>query len=235
MSRPDRRTPLLSEPARSGFLAAASLLLLLTPGSGVRAQIPSESSATPLPAPAPIVESVTPTGYRVRVPIGDAQTFRARVAGYDLTEIRIPGGVDGGAWGQPSLPTRTVLLRIPWGSIPVARGAWSTFRSLGSLEPVPVPHLVTEAKVRDRVAPEAVAAAMQGAPYRALGGGGEAAAIAGTALMAARGERYLAVTLRPVTWDPATREARVAEAIVVDVSWAAPAGARPSGGAATAA
>jgi len=235
LSRPDRRRPLFAEPARSGLLAAASLVLLLTPGSGVRAQIPSESSATPLPAPAPIVESVTPTGYRVRVPIGDAQTFRARIAGYDLTEIRIPGGVDGGAWGQPSLPTRTVLLRIPWGSVPVARGAWSTFRSLGSLEPVPVPHLVTEAKIRDRVAPEAVAAAMQGTPYRALGGGGEAAAIAGTALMAARGERYLAVTLRPVTWDPATREARVAEAIVVDVSWAAPAGARPSGGAATAA
>ncbi|HET7499014.1 MAG TPA: hypothetical protein VFM00_12005, partial [Candidatus Eisenbacteria bacterium] len=157
MRRPDFRTPRSSRPARSGaaLLAAVSLAVLLAPGSGARAQIPSASSATPLPAPVPIVESVTPTGYRVRVPIGDAQTFRARIAGYDLTEIRIPGGVDGGAWGQPSLPTRTVLLRIPWGANPVARGAWSAFRSLGSLEPVPVPHLVTEAKIRDRVAPEA--------------------------------------------------------------------------------
>jgi hypothetical protein len=209
--------------SRRAFLLAWATLLAL--GGPAFAQVPSSPTAT-LP-PSPLVESATPTGYRVRVPIGPAEVSRARIAGYDLAEIRIPGGVADGPRGEPSLPARTVLLRVPWGSDPVVRGARVGVRSLGSLDPAPIPHLVTEESMRGRVPPEAVAAAMDGAAYRALGGGGETPVVAATALMASGGQRYLAVTLRPVAWDPVSREARVADEVVIDVSWAAPAVALP--------
>jgi hypothetical protein len=190
---------------------------------------PSVSEESLPAAPAPILESATPTGYRVRVPVGPARVSRARIAGYELSEIQIPGGSAGGAWGQPSLPWRTILLRVPWGSDPVARGARAGVRSLGSMVPVPIAHLVTEEAVRSRVSPEAVADAMKGAPYRALGGSGEAPVIASTAPMASGGLRYLAVTIRPVSWDPVSREARAAEEVLLEVSWSAPAAALPEG------
>lgn len=189
----------------------------------------SASEATLPPPPAPIFESATATGYRVRVPVGPARVARARIAGYDLSEIEIAGGNAGGSWGEPSLPWRTILLRVPWGSDPFVRGARAGVRSLGSIVPVPIAHLLTEEVVRSRVSPEAVAGAMQGPRYRALGGSGEAPVIASTALMASGGQRYLLVTICPVSWDAATREARAADEVLLDVSWSAPATPLPEG------
>lgn len=208
---------------RAPFLAAA-LISSAALGSVLPATAASAQEPLPRPEAAPpiIVEAVSPTGYRVRVPIGEAQVTHGRVFGFDLAEIAIAGGSVGTAWGEPALPTRVVLLRVPWGATPEVRGARQGSRSLGTLEPTPIPHLVGEEFVRRRSSPRALAAALSGPAYRALGGAGEAPAVARAVPMASAGERVLAVTLAPVIWDPATREARIAEEIMLDVSWDRP-------------
>jgi hypothetical protein len=209
-----RRAPFLA--ALLAFGAALASMLLASAATA------DEPLSRPEAVPPPIVESVSPTGYRVRVPVGEAQVTRGRVYGFDLAEIAIAGGSAGTAWGEPALPTRVVLLRVPWGAVTDVRGARQGARSLGALEPSPIPHLIAEEFVRRRLSPRALAAALSGPAYRALGGAGEAPAVVRATPMASAGERVLAVTLAPVTWDPATREARIAEEIVLDVSWDRP-------------
>lgn len=191
------------------------------PGT-ISAPVPQSAAASVSGSTEPILESVTALGFRARIPIGPALVNRARIAGYDLSEIRIVGGVSETPWGQPAIPSRTVLLSIPANVAPVVRGTAIGVHSLGSLDPVPIDHLVSEDAVRARFQPEAIAAAMQSQAYRALGGRGDAPVVARSSIMEGIGARYLAVTIRPVTWDPVTREARVADEVVLDVSWSAP-------------
>jgi hypothetical protein len=171
--------------------------------------------------PVPIVEAVTSTGYRVRVPVGEVRVERGRLFGFDLAEISIPGGASEAPWGEPALPTRTVLLRVPWGVTPVANAVRVSARDLGVLVPVPGAHLLTEESARRLASPSAVTAALDGPAYRAFGAG-DAPLVARAVPMASRGERLLAVTLRPVTWSPASRLARTSEEIAIEVSWERP-------------
>ncbi|HEX7077456.1 MAG TPA: C25 family cysteine peptidase [Candidatus Eisenbacteria bacterium] len=211
--------------------AVLAVALLGVGGHGALAA--SAPAAEPAP---PAVESITPGGYRVRVPVGDPSVARGRVLGLDLAEIDVPGGTSGGAPGGPQLPVRTILLRVPWGVAPVARVTAAGVRPLGTLDPVPFARLLTEPDVLARVGARAVAAAVQGGPYRAP----DAATLGPLARatpMAAGAVRYLAVTIRPVTWDPVTREARAATEVVIDVSWSgaaagstSPTGASPAAG-----
>ena len=91
--------------ARHRILALAVLgLVLARPGA-------AESGA-----PVPVVESVGPSGYRVRVPTGEAEVIRGDVLGHAFAEILVPGAQPSAfAPDLPPLPARTVLLRAPWG------------------------------------------------------------------------------------------------------------------------
>jgi hypothetical protein len=194
---------------------AVALICILT-------TFPARGTAATDPIPSPIVEAVTSTGYRVRVPVGDVRVERGRLFGFDLAEISVPGGTVESPWGEPALPTRTVLLRIPWGVTPVANAVRVGMRDLGTVVPVPASHLLTEDAVRRRATPNAMARALDGPPYRAFGGSSDAGVIARAVPMASRGERLLAVTLRPVTWNAASRLARTSDEIAIEVSWERP-------------
>src|SRR6266853_1083463 len=143
---------------------------------------PHGAAGDPVPpsdiAPPPAVESVSPTGYRVRVPVGEARVTDGRVFGFDLADVTIPGGSVRTAWGEPALPTRIVLLRVPWGAVVEVRGARRGVRSLGALSE-----------------------ALSGPAYRVLSGVGESPAVVRAIPMASGDERLLAVTLAPVLWD----------------------------------
>jgi hypothetical protein len=174
------------------------------------------------PAP-PSVEGVTSTGYRARVSIGEPSVVHGAVFGFELDEIGVPGGTVEAREVGPPLPVRTVLLSIPWGvkpSISVVPGAT---RSLGTLHPTPFPHLVTDPDARAlRTGPE-LAAALSAPGYSgAPGGGGRGEGLARWSESSAGGDRLIAVTLRPVTWDPATGEVRFVEEFTVDVRWDRP-------------
>ena len=180
-------------------------------------------------APPPRVDPAGPTGYRLRVPIGEARIVRARAFGFDLAEIDIPGGEDAAAPGSPQLPVRSLVLRIPWGVTPTVRAAALNLRPLGALDPVPYARLLTEPSMARAIGGRDVSAALTGPAYRAIrsGTGGDEGPLLDATPMSAAGERLLLVRVRPVTWDPATRTASVAEEIALDVSWDRP--AEPSG------
>ena len=185
--------------------------------------------------PAPVVESWGPSGYRVRVPIGQATVVHGEVLGHSLAEIVIAGGEPSApAVELPPLPTRTVLLRAPWGVRASVTSVPGASRSLGVLRPVPFPWLLTDTRARDRAQalPDALERAMRGSSMRSRSG--VTVPVHLVTETAAAGERILAVTVRPVTWDPRTGEARAVDEVVLDVRWdraiepsAAPDAARP--------
>src|SRR5688572_8103677 len=205
-----------SRAVRTRLIRRPSLLYAVALALGV----PSPGAAAPQHAAPPvIIEAVTATGYRARVPVGEATVVRGRVFGFDLAEIRIPDGTEATPWGEPALPTRTVLLRVPWGTVPSVRGTIRGVRSLGVLEPAPIPRILTEDWARRRVSARALIEALAGPSYRALGGIRQAPVATRAVPMAMGGTRYVAVTIAPVLWNPVTREASVAEEVVLDVSW----------------
>jgi len=191
-------------------------------------------AAAPLAAeemPAPRVEAAGPLGYRVTVPIGEPTVTRARAFGFDLAQIEVPGGSDAGTPGAPQLPVRTILLRIPWDATASVRAIARGARPIGALEPVPFPRMLTEGAMTRSLDPTLVADALAGPSYRTLSAGRptDEGVLVDAIPMAAGSERLLVVRVRPVTWDPATRVASVAEEIVLDVSWDRAAESRPEG------
>ncbi|TMQ66759.1 MAG: hypothetical protein E6K79_02310 [Candidatus Eisenbacteria bacterium] len=172
--------------------------------------------------PRAIVEAITPTGYRVRVPLGEPSVTRGQMLGFELAEIDLLGADYEAAPGGPPLPARTVFLRVPWGVAATVSATEGTSRSLGVLKPVPFPHVLTDPDIRSSIRPARIAAALSDLAYA---GGAPAARPrpAGAPRdMAAAGERLLAVTIRPVTWDPASGEARALDEITLEVRWDRP-------------
>ncbi|MGE5176662.1 MAG: C25 family cysteine peptidase [Hyphomicrobiales bacterium] len=211
--------PRARRPRRRPAALAALLLILAAPSRG---------GAVAVAAPPPVtVESVGPGGYRVRVPVGDPEVLRGRALGFDLAEIDVPDGTPDGAPGTPQLPVRTILLRIPWGVTPAVRVTASGALALGALDPVPYPRLLTDPGASERATPRAIAAALRSDAYRAPRPAGLGTLVRAVP-MTARAERLLAVTVRPVTWDPVTREASAATEITIDVSWPGAASPAPA-------
>ena len=200
-----------------GVLAAVALAGV-APIAGT-ALLPSSGSAQserPAGPPAPALENVSPLGYRVRVPIGEARVLRGDADGIPLDEILLPRGSDRSEPGAPQIPTRLVWLRVPWGVTPRVRATPGPSRSLGVLRPTPIPKLVSEGReraaralfdVRGALAAPAYARAVPGDPLR------------GATLTAAGRTRILAVEIAPVRWDPATGSAWQFEEITLEVSW----------------
>ena len=215
-----------------GLGAALALLALLAPGGWAGA-----ASAAPPPAgaaTAPVVSSVQPTGYRVRLSLGEPALVRGEFLGTPLTEIDLAGSTpDRASPGAPPLPARTIFLRVPWGALVRADVAPSAPRSLGTLRPTPIPYLLTDASIQARVAAPDFEAALEAQGAWRLPGA--PTGVASTRAMAAGSERLLAVTVRPVAWDPLTGSATYVDEVTVDVSWdnaveplAAPASPRTS-------
>ncbi|HTK69066.1 MAG TPA: C25 family cysteine peptidase [Candidatus Eisenbacteria bacterium] len=201
-----RRTPALA----AAFALAAALF-------GAR---------TAAAAPAPVVSSVQPTGYRVRVAMGEPSIVQGEFLGTPLAEIDLEGAVPERAGpGAPPLPARTIFLRVPWDARVRASVIPSTARSLGTLRPTPIPYLLTDATVRGRVTSGDLESALeaQGA-WR----GSRGAEIATTRLMAAGSERLLAVTIRPVSWDASSGSATFVDEASIEVTWDVPAEALQS-------
>ncbi|HET9940742.1 MAG TPA: C25 family cysteine peptidase [Candidatus Eisenbacteria bacterium] len=171
-------------------------------------------------APAPVVSSVQPTGYKVRVTLGEPSVVRGEFLGTPLAEIDVPGAVpERAAPGAPPLPARTVFLRIPWGARVRASVVPSPARSLGTLRPAPFPYLLTDASMRERVTAADLEAALQAqGSWRAPSVQG----LATTRVMAARGERLLAVTIRPVSWDASSGSASFVDEVAIEVTWDGP-------------
>src|SRR5262245_37448565 len=181
-------------------------LVTLIRRTHVVAAVLAMGTALPLPArgsfatppPAPVVSSVQPTGYKVRVALGEPSVVRGEFLGTPLAEIDVPGAIpERAAPGAPPLPARTVFLRIPWGAHARASVAPSPARSIGTLRPAPIPYLLTDPTSRERVTAADLTATLeaQGA-WRTPRG-----EVATTRVMAAGGEQLLAVTIRPVSWD----------------------------------
>jgi len=185
---------------------------------------------TPLIAPAggssplaPRVEAITATGYRVVLPVPEPEVTIQDLFGERLAEISLPGGAFDLPAGAPQLPSITVLLRVPWGVDPTVRATPGAERSLGSVRPVPLPHLLSARREWQGVGAAELASYLEGPAYRSRGG-----EVAGPPLLAfvktaALGERVLHVTLRPVRWDPRTGRATAFDRVTIDVSWENPA------------
>src|SRR5206468_5356658 len=142
--------------------------------------------------------------------------------GFDLAEIELPGADFEAAPGGPPLPARTVLLRVPWGVAATVSATEGPARSLGALKPVPFPQLISDRQVRSSFAPATIVAALSGPAYTGGARTARPPSMGAARDMAAGGERLLAVTLRPVAWDPANGEAKALEEITLDVRWDRP-------------
>ena len=107
---------------RSSFAALGALF-----GAWLAAASISPALAAVDP-PRAIVEAITPTGYRVRVPLGEPSVTRGQMLGFELAEIDLPGADYEAAPGGPPLPARTVFLRVPWQARPrsTACAQWHT-------------------------------------------------------------------------------------------------------------
>ncbi len=207
--------------------------MIRLPASALRAAVLAACLATVPFSPAPaaaavggsapelLVEAVTPTGYRVRVPLGEASVTRGQILGFDLAEIDLPGADFEASPDSPALPVRTVFLRIPWGVEASVTATAGAARSLGALRPVPFPHLLSDGTIRSWFGSGAIVAALSGPAYAAGAPPGLRSRTM-TREMAAGGERFLAVTLRPVAWDPSSGEATALEGIALDVRWDRP-------------
>jgi len=195
--------------------ATAAVLTLGTALSLVASPRASQAGA----APAPIVSSVQPTGYKVRVPLGEPTVVRGEFLGTPLAEIDLLGAVpERVAPGAPPLPARTVFLRVPWGPRVRASVMSTPSRSLGTIRPVPVPYLLTDASIRARVSGADFQSALE-AQGAWRGQGSASDRIAATRVMAAGSERLLAVTIRPVSWDASSGGASFVDEVTIEVAW----------------
>jgi hypothetical protein len=209
------------------FLAMASFVEARFLASPAGAQSALEPDLDPASAPRPpAVEAVSPLGYRVRVPIGEARVVHGDVDGVPLDEIVLPGGSDFSEPGAPQIPTRLVWLRVPWGVTPRVRATPGPARSLGFLRPTPIPKLLTEGveraarnvvDVRGVLAAPAYTRATSADPLRKV------------SLTAAGRTRILAVEIAPVRWEAATGSAWQFEEITLEVSWDGAASPLPAG------
>jgi hypothetical protein len=171
--------------------------------------------------PTPVVSSVTPIGYRVRVPFGEPAVRSGEIYGAELVEIEIPGGTSDSPAGAPQLPTRVVLLRIPWDVEPRVSVTPGVARPLGVVRPVPLPYLLSVPDTRARNGAPEIARWLAGAPYL------ERSAAQWSPLLdahpaAAGSERYLQLRLAPVHWDPVSGVAEALDAVDIDVVWDRP-------------
>ncbi|HYR69563.1 MAG TPA: hypothetical protein VER77_06740, partial [Candidatus Dormibacteraeota bacterium] len=185
---------------RSSFAALGALF-----GAWLAAASISPALAAVGP-PRAIVEAITPTGYRIRVPLGEPSVTRGEILGFDLAEIDLPGADFEAAPGGPPLPARTVFLRVPWGVAATVSATEGSSRSLGVLKPVPFPHIITDPDIRSSLHPAKIVAALSGPAYAGGAAAPRPRSAGAPRDMAAAGERLLAVTIRPVTWDPASGE-----------------------------
>jgi len=208
------------------LLLAGCALLAAAPAAaqGLLAGFPSGARI-----PAPTVEQVTGTGYRVRISFGDPTVQRDLVFGLDLAEITFPGSTPDLALGGPALPARTIYLRVPANARASVLATAGPTRSLGATRPSPVPGILSDPAIRARFSAASLEGALAGAGYR--GGSGSRSRGRGlieTRAMGARGSRVLAVTIRPVSWDPETGEAQFVESVTLTVAWDKPVSALAS-------
>ena len=201
----------MSHPGRV-FVLLAPLLAWGAAGATPRVEAP-----VPL---APRVESVTATGYRVLLPIPAPEVTFRDLFGERLAEITVAGGALDASAGPPPLPVLTLLLHVPWGVEPTVTASAQGERSLGSLLPEPLPHLVSDPARWPSVGPAELASFLEGPAY----GRGFARPVELPLLSvvktAAGEERVIQVTLRPVRWDARTRAATAVEQVTLNVSWA---------------
>lgn len=168
-----------------------------------------------------MVEQVTETGYRVRLSFGEPTVRRDQLFGFDLAEITFPGSAPDLVPGGPVLPARTIYLRVPSGARASVLATPGSTRSLGATRPTPFPGALSDPAIRARLSAGAIEGALAGPGYR--GGRGSAArGLIETHVMGARGSRLLAVTIRPVAWDPETGETRFIESVTLTVAWDKP-------------
>ena len=208
---------------RSARRALRVLALVAAASPAALAVLAAPKTAWPAPSSSllPQVEDVRPTGYRVRVPLGDPEVTRGNVHGYELAEVTLPLAPLTAGWGTPALPSRAILLRIPWGVAATARISYGPARSLGSIRPVPIPYLLTDPRAREKVDASALEAALRYMEHRRPGGRRGADAPVPRAVGAGV-DRYMVVELRPVEWNPSTGLASVAGDATVEVEWDRP-------------
>jgi len=174
------------------------------------------------------VESVTSSGYRVVVPIPAPDLAPGVVFGQSLTEITIPGGSAVDPAGTPQLPCLTLFLRIPKGVTPRVSARAGPTRSLGTIRPEPLPHLLSDRVLADALGAARLEAWLQSGTYG--GGATVEPPLLSYSIGAAGEERAVTVVLRPVRWDPRSGQGSVVDGITLDVSWeAAPRPARAPG------
>ncbi len=178
---------------------------------------------------APVVEGVSAAGYGVRVAIGDPVVTRGEIYGFALSEIEIPGGDPELTPNAPPLPVRTLFLNVPWGVEATVSATPGASRSLGVLLPTPIAGLLRERAVRNRVDAAVLTAALSSrAPRAGRAAGTAPAPLLTVREMAAGDSRLLVVTLRPVTWDAVSGEARILEQVTLSVRWDRPVDAAPA-------
>jgi len=198
------------------FLAGALLAAPPAFAQGFSRGVP-----TGVPIPVPTVDQVTDTGYRVRLSLGEPEILRDQVFGLDLAEITFPGSTPDLVPGGPELPARTLYLRVPANTHASVLATAGAVRPLGSTRPSPIPGILSDPAVRSRASAASIEGGLQGPGYRG-GPRSPVRALIETRAMGARGSRILAVTIRPVGWDPETGETRFTESVTLSVAWERP-------------
>ncbi len=201
-----------------------ALLLPIVLASTVASGAAPAPEVSPVEAPAPLeprVESVTRSGYRVVVPIPAPGIRTGEVFGERIDEITLPGGALDAPAGTPQVPSITLLLHVPWGVDPHVRATASAERSLGTLRPEPLPHLLSDRASWPALGAADLARYLDGAGYAR---GPARAGVPEPELLsvvksAAGEERVLQVTLHPVRWDPRTGGTTVVDEITLEVTW----------------
>src|SRR5262249_259773 len=94
-------------------------------------------------------------------------------------------------------------------------------RSPRATRPARIPGILGDRAVGARSSAGSIEEAFAGPGYRG-GPRSVARGIVETRAMAARGSRVLAVTIRPVEWDPETGETRFVESVTLAVAWDKP-------------
>jgi hypothetical protein len=169
--------------------------------------------------PAHLLSAVSATGYRVRVDFGEPILTAGEAHGVPLVEVALPGATTESPAGTPQLPVRIVHLRVPPGAEARARVTAGTARPLGAIRPpVPMPGLLTDARIAARVGASELRAWLAGPAYSDPA----VAPLAVTRRVHAGGEPFLEVALRPVQWDARSGAATILESATIDVEWDRP-------------
>ncbi|MCB1161131.1 T9SS type A sorting domain-containing protein [bacterium] len=186
---------------RSALLTLLFLALATAPGLALELSAPSYA----LPPQVSVVDA--DAGHlRLAVDVPALAVEDVTLDGTTFQALSLPGGELGGEAGRAALPVFSQLIAVPAGMVARIRSTDAQERVLDGTRPAPL-----QPDDADRLAYDRAWYANGVAAKRPTAELGEAAAI--------RDLRVMPLTLRPVSFDPASGELRVAERLELEIEF----------------